>query len=491
LRANPHHDGFNLVFSDSLSNLKPLLLPILAGMVGFLVTGCVELPVRSRDELAEVKVRERVDRPSESMVAPCSYEEEGEDLPEPEEIEIVPLEVIEESANQPSSSGLTLAEFEAMAMQHSPALATAMAREEMARGGWVQAGVYPNTVVGYSGGEIGILDTAGKQGAFVRQRFVTGGKLRLDRAVAAGDVAVAETQAFATHGRVLTDVRIRFVDVLTAQREVELARQLVEVGEASVKASRQLADGDQIEQTAVLQAEIEAENTRLLHETLENRHSEAWRRLAVVVGLPDMTLQPVEGRLAPEQPRLAWEQVWRIVLCDNPELASAQARVEKTRWAIDRARRERIPDVDVMLTVRHDNPTGDDTANVQVGLPVPLLNRNQGNIHRAEWEHSAACSDLQRLELAIKDRLAGTYRRYEDAAAKCDRLGKRILPKAEESLGLVQTAFREGQTDYLTLLTAQRTFFRTSLSYLTALRELNETTAELEGQLLTGSLQPK
>ena len=109
-----------------------------------------------------------------------------------------------------------LADFEAVALSHHPALVAASARVEAAHGRWVQAGLYPNTVVGYSGNELGIFDSSGKQGGFVSQRFVTAGKLRLDRAVAAQDLEAAEFERNATNRRVLNDVRIRFYELLIA-----------------------------------------------------------------------------------------------------------------------------------------------------------------------------------------------------------------------------------------------------------------------------------
>ncbi|MCP4504862.1 MAG: TolC family protein, partial [Fuerstiella sp.] len=77
---------------------------------------------------------------------------------------------------------LSLADLESLALQRNPTLATATARMNAARGQKVQAGLYPNPSVGYHATEIGNLGTAGQQGAFISQRFITGGKLELDQA---------------------------------------------------------------------------------------------------------------------------------------------------------------------------------------------------------------------------------------------------------------------------------------------------------------------
>ncbi len=108
---------------------------------------------------------------------------------------------------------------------------------------------------------------------------------------------------------------------------------------------------------------------------------------------------------------------------------------------------------------------------------------------QAQAEVSLACQRLRQLELSLQQRLAATFERYANAQQQVERYTKEILPDAKTSLDLVTQGYQQGEFSYLTLLTAQRTFFQTSLSYLDARRELRETTIELEGLLLRDSLQ--
>ena len=68
------------------------------------------------------------------------------------------------------------------------------------------------------------------------------------------------------------------------------------------------------------------------------------------------------------------------------------------------------------------------------------------------------------------------------------RSSRRTLPRARKSLDLVTAGYEKGQVKYLTLLTAQQTYLHVNLSYLDSLRELRASLAEMEGQLLSGSL---
>jgi cobalt-zinc-cadmium efflux system outer membrane protein len=177
-----------------------------------------------------------------------------------------------------------------------------------------------------------------------------------------------------------------------------------------------------------------------------------------------------------------------MVLNCHPELIEARAQVERARLAILRAKREPIPDVDVWISVRHHNVTRDDVANVQAGIPIPVFNRNQGNLRAAEAEWIVARNEFRHIELDLLDRLAVAYRRHANARRQVDRYATRMIPRAARSLKLVTNGYELGQVEYLTLLTAQRTYLHVNLSYLDSLRELRASTTLIEAQLLGESL---
>src|SRR5262245_42220557 len=123
----------------------------------------------------------------------------------------------------------SLADVEELARANHPSLAAASARVEAAHGAWLQAGLGPNPELGYTASEVGNEGRAGQQGGFVSQEFVTGGKLRLSREVAARDIALAEQRLAAQRLRVAADVRIAFYDALVSQRRAQVATDLVRI----------------------------------------------------------------------------------------------------------------------------------------------------------------------------------------------------------------------------------------------------------------------
>jgi len=424
-------------------------------------------------------------------VAP--YHGGGPDMPESPAAPLPPAVRIKQATppgeGTASTFGLSLVELEAMAERCNPTLAQAVAQVQAARGQCLQVGLYPNPVVGYVGSEIGNEGRAGQQGSFIGQEVVTAGKLHWNRAVASQGVRQAEYAWATQRFRVLTDVRRGFYDVLVAQRTVELAEQLVAVGERGVKSTEDLMKAKEVARVDVLQSRIEADSARILLEKARNRYTAAWRNLAAVVGDPALSPTPLAGRLQDGMVRFTWEETLNRLLTESPQLAGAQAGVARAEAALSRECAGRIPNVDLQAGVQYDNATRDAFASVQVGVPIPIYNRNQGNIARAQAELTAARHEVQRVRLALEQRLAAVFEQYATAHQEVEKYNHDILPNAEESLRLVSAGYRQGEFSYLVLLTAQRTYFQTHVAYLDALRDLRAATATLEGNLLSDSLQ--
>ena len=383
---------------------------------------------------------------------------------------------------------LSLADLESIAFRSNPTLAAASARINAARGRQVQAGLYPNPTVGYHAMQIGNLDTAGQQGAFISQRLITGGKLQLDREIAGKEIDEAHANFHGHERRVLSDVRLRFYEAKVAQRRVQLTDELAQIGNELVAATERLVEGRQATENDLLQAEIKSDESGILASDASNEHVEAWRRLVAVVGVPNMQMVPLAGQIDADLPVYDWDCCYAMVFGNHPDLNAARSRVARARIIVSRTQMEPIPDVDISVSVRHDNITTDDVVNVQAGIPIPVFNRNQGNIRSARAEWVAACNDKKRIELMLHDRLATVYRRFANARQQVERYKTRMVPRARRSLNLVSAGYEQGQVEFLNVLTAQQTYLRVSLSYLNSLRELRAAASIIDGQLMTDSL---
>lgn len=387
------------------------------------------------------------------------------------------------------SSELTIEHIEQLACANNPAIAVANARVQAARGKWVQAGLPPNPTVGYAADEIGDDGAAGQQGAFFGQQFITGHKLKLDREVAAQEVSKAEQELAAAVLRVRTDARQNYYAVLIAQRKLEMARDLVSVSDKAVETSERLLKAKEISQVALLQTQVQAQTAKVASVRAQNEYVAAWRLLTSVAGIPQMEQRQLTGNLDAILQDLDWDTELNRLTTESPEVASANAELESARWALERAYAQRKPDIDLRVSVQHDNSTHDNIAGVEVGFPLPVWNRNQGGIQQAHGQMAVAERDIERIRLDLRRRLAIEFQQYANARYQVTNLSTDVLPKTKETFDLVTKGYQSGEVGYLELLIAQRTYFETNLSYFEAVRDLWQSRLRIEGMLLDSSLQ--
>ena len=115
------------------------------------------------------------------------------------------------AASETARRALSLDDLLGIANQNNPTLRQAKAQITATYGKALEAGLYPNPTVGYSGEQIGVEGTAGEfQGGFIQQEIVTAGKLKLSREKYLARARAAERQATAQQQRVYNDLRGSF-----------------------------------------------------------------------------------------------------------------------------------------------------------------------------------------------------------------------------------------------------------------------------------------
>jgi cobalt-zinc-cadmium efflux system outer membrane protein len=385
---------------------------------------------------------------------------------------------------------LSLAELEQMALSANPSVRRLEALVAAARANTVQVGLYPNPSVGYQGQQLGSDGLAEQHGVLFSQEIVRGGKLGLNRAVADRERMQREQQLVAQQQRVLTDIRIAFYQVLLAQRQIELTQDLTRIDIEGMNAADQLFRAEEVGRADVLQSQLETENARILHENARNQYNAAWQSLSAILGDPTFPPQPLTGELTAPPRELTFDDALAQLQMLSPEVATAALEVERASLAMRRAQVEPVPNLNVEGLVNwQDNGIGGrPDGGLTLSLPIPFFDKNQGAISRAAHEAAAAREALAQLNLALQNRLAPIYEQFANATNQVKRYEETILPIAKESLELTRQTYSAGETNYTTLLTAQRTYSQTQLNYLEALGMLRLAEVQIDGLLLSGSL---
>ena len=413
------------------------------------------------------------------------------------------IALVPQAGRAPVSSGtksasLRLEDLEQMVLLNNPTLAQVQANLRVASGLATQAGLYPNPAVGYYSDEVrGGSSGGGKQGGFVTQTIVLGGKLRAARRVAQLRANQVETSGQVQHLRILNNVRSAFYQVLAAQRLVEVRQNLAKVAGDAIQTSLQLANVGQADRPDILQAQVEQEQANVAVRVAEQNLESSWKFLAAVVGKPDLAMVRLEGDLD-AIPDLNYEEWVATTLRESPEVRLAQQEVQRAEASLAQARKAPIPDLQLtgLLVQNYEplettrKPTGLQ-GGAQIGVQLPIFNRNQGGIAAASGEIESAKRELARLKLQLQRDLAGMFRDYNSARLIVQQYKVEMLPRAEQAYRLYQANYQKMAGAYPQVLISQRTLFQLEADYVEALENAWQSALVIRGfGLMDGLSRP-
>lgn len=310
------------------------------------------------------------------------------------------------------------------------------------------------------------------------QPIELGGK-RADRVKAAAwgqTAALAELDA--RRAEVRASVVIAFFDVLVAQERVRLAESSVELAQrVSAAAARRVVTGKvaPLEET---RARVSEAGVRVEYTVASRELSSARKRLASIWGNPIPRFALAEGKLEP-LPTLPVLDDLRARLSDAPQLRRARIEVDRRLALVDVERSRRVPNLTISLGARRDEELSLNQAVFGVSMPVPVFNRNQGNLLESLSRTDKSRDELSATEIRLSNDLGMAYEQLITARSEADLLLREILPGAQSGYDAATRGFELGKFGFLDVLDAQRTLFQAQSQYLRALALAHRSAAEI------------
>jgi outer membrane protein, heavy metal efflux system len=399
----------------------------------------------------------------------------------------------------------SLADFERIALQRNPTLKQAAAQFDAALHRSRQAGLYPNPTVGYVQDQIGSFSesqpTSGgfavkgrpspgdNVGAFLQWQIVTAGKLRLSRAKFAEEATAARWQAIGQELRVLNAVRIQYLEVLAAQRLIEIHREIVKLDEDAVRTAREMFNLGQAGEPEVIQARVQERRARVMLQKAQNRFRGDWEELVSLVGAPEirpvrLDLKPLEAEVMP----LNFDGTLTDLLHNSPEIQAALSEIRRDEIMVRRERAEPIPNIQFQAVTGFNYEFGVQTAGVQIGIALPIFNRNQGTIREAMADLSRDHAEFERIALLLRERLAEVFTHYHDASQSVEDYRTGSLPMARQAYEMQVASYRQRRTAWPQVIASRRIYFDLSKDYVESLLELRRAEVEIGGMLLVDGL---
>ena len=300
-------------------------------------------------------------------------------------------------------------------MSNSPVIRVAAAEVESTRGLAIQAGAYPNPEIGYEADTVNTANTAGYHGGYIQQTFVTGGKLQLAEAAARVDYLNAQLTLRKARIEVATAVRTAYFKSLVAHKQLQIETSLATFTEDILRTQTHLVESGEAAAYEPLQLRVFVLQARAAVVQADQQYTAARRQLAAALGLPQLPLGELEGRPDMPIPTINYDTALGVMLANQTELAKSRNNIVQARRLLQLARVTPRPNIDTYVAIQRDYTfsPGALTYNLQVEAPIPVFNRNTGNIISTQAKLYEAQQAISQVENNLTSQLADAYSRYE------------------------------------------------------------------------------
>jgi len=176
------------------------------------------------------------------------------------------------------------------------------------------------------------------------------------------------------------------------------------------------------------------------------------------------------------------ERLLKLARQYEPRLRKMRDEVRVAEAAVDKARRERHPEVSIGVDTRSDSSNGDwRQTEVMMSFSLPWLNRGRyrADIAREEARRKAAEFDVADMELSLRDEVYGLTVKIDAARREALLYRDEILPRSEQALAAAQSAWQSGNGMFLDVLEARRMLLEARLMSARAVTEQWQMLSEL------------
>ncbi len=390
------------------------------------------------------------------------------------------------------NTALTLRDAVQLALQHNPELASFAKEIQALEGVTLQAGLLPNPRLQIDFGDLGTRTDITPGGTFtsirIGQLLETGGKRRARRNAASLNEERAERNYEARRLDLIAQVANIFTDILAGQARLKLAQDNSILAQKVVDAARKRVQAGKAPPIEETRAEVTLATAKIELEQAQRDLNAFRKQLTLLWGNPAPQFKHAAGDLESLVEIPNFDTLTERVRV-NPTALSSQANLAQRKANLKLQQAHRLPDITVSAGIRRyaqkldeldSGVLNDTTALVGISVPLPLFDRNQGNILEAHQRVDQAEDQWEATDLMLRSLLVQTYEALIAAQNEIRVLQDEILPGAKESFMIARRGYELGRFDFLFMLDAQRALFQNQTLYVRALANYQRLVNEIE-----------
>lgn len=397
--------------------------------------------------------------------------------------------------NTNDGASITLLSAANLTLLHNPELA-ALAKEIGAlEGATLQAGLFRNPELSFNvenpgniqklHGDINSPDSVAQE---VVQQLTT---IRIGQLLELGGKRMARVQAAQLNEElaardyesrridIIARVANVFTEVLAGQERLKLAEETKLLAQNVVDKVILRVQAGKVPPIEETRAKIGLSSARIEWEQAQRDLASARKRLALMWGSTSPQFDQALGSLETFTPPPDFHRLQELVM-SNPMALRAMKNIEHRKALVEVEETRRIPNLTVNAGIVHHAQLGGTTAVAGLMIPLPLFDRNQGNLKEAHVRVNKAEDERQALELRLKTELTQSYEALTAAWNEINILRNEILPGAKSAFNVMRRGYELGKFGLLELLDSQRVLFQNQLLYVRALANYQRLMNDIE-----------
>lgn len=350
----------------------------------------------------------------------------------------------------------------------------------------LQARLRPNPVLSVGANYLDVLGSSFDPGssaagptevnARIDYLLERGGKRQARVDVAEAAKAVAELELLNLTRNLILDLQNAFTEVLLAKENLALAQHSLSAFERIVAVNRTRVESGDLARVELVRSEVATLQFRNQVRQAGMRVRLAKNRLQTLMGRGVLSADfEVGGTLRDDAMPDAEPEILRKAIAARPDLEALRRDQARSLAEVRSQLAQGKIDYTAGFAYNRQLNVGDGRRGDSMGLffsvPLPVYNRNQGEIERARQEQAQVAARIRGLEQEIAAEVANAYEQHSTAKALLETIQTTMLDQSRRVREVIDFSYRRGEATFVELLDAQRTFNET-------MQGLNEAKAE-------------
>ncbi|MGE5453201.1 MAG: TolC family protein [Acidobacteriota bacterium] len=392
------------------------------------------------------------------------------------------------AGNASALPALTLAKAMDLALQRSPEVRAAQQEVKAAEAVLQQAHAYPNPEL-----QTLLEDTRRETRSTtlqLSQQIELGGKRAARTSVARQSLMQARIVLEDTQAQLKANVTQAYFAAALAQEHRQLAQEAVDIAAKATDAAGKRVTAGKSAPLEETRAKLAMSAVKLEWIQAQADWSTSTQALSSLIGgggevssLPALAWQPNEVTSEAEHRNVCQGQTARMEAA--PAIRLAQGEVARWQALADLEQAKRLPDPTVIVGTKRSEELGRNQLVLGLNVPLPVWDRNQGNVLQALRQTDKAQAELDAARLRVQTQCLALNTQMQAAHTQVKALREDVLPGAQTAWQASVTGFELGKFTFIDMLDAQRTLLQARSQYLHALSAYYRAASDMDRLLGT------